>query len=398
MVAVSRVLYVLVGSLDGKRDLDDLAHHVSTRTGRLVAPEDIAYLVDHKLRPLGIVDGEARAPSMSPLALRRGVVPDRAVLTACRLFRWLFTPVVVAGALGALFAVEAWLILTPPTMTDVGKVLGDGGLLLLVAWLTVAGGAFHELGHATACHVGGARPGRIGIGIYLVWPVFFSDLNDSYRLGRAGRLRADLGGVYFNGVFIVGLAGAYAITASPVLPLVIVLHNALVVRQFIPFLRLDGYYIVTDLTGVPNLFAHVRPTLRRLAGHARRPVRDTLRPHVRAVVTVWVVATTALTVALLVLLVIALPGLVEKGAGFAASQWALVLALLNDRNLEGLLGAVRLAALAIVVAGLSRPLLGLVRLAVRSIAPDRPGAGSPRTPREGRGSGRRYTARASARR
>jgi putative peptide zinc metalloprotease protein len=43
----------------------------------------------------------------------------------------------------------------------------------------------------------------IGVGIYLVWPSFFTNVTDSYRLSRAGRLRTDLGGVYFNAVFIV---------------------------------------------------------------------------------------------------------------------------------------------------------------------------------------------------
>ena len=44
----------------------------------------------------------------------------------------------------------------------------------------------------------GARPGRIGIGIYLVWPVFYTDVTDSWHLSETGRLRSDLGGVYFN--------------------------------------------------------------------------------------------------------------------------------------------------------------------------------------------------------
>ena len=58
---------------------------------------------------------------------------------------------------------------------------------------------FHEIGHASACRYGGAKPGVLGAGIYVVWPVFYCDVTDAYRLGKAGRLRTDLGGVYFNG-------------------------------------------------------------------------------------------------------------------------------------------------------------------------------------------------------
>ena len=40
-------------------------------------------------------------------------------------------------------------------------------------------------------------------------------------------------------------------------------------QQFLPFLRLDGYYVVSDLIGVPNLFAYMRPVLMRMAIRAK---------------------------------------------------------------------------------------------------------------------------------
>ena len=48
------------------------------------------------------------------------------------------------------------------------------------------------------------RPGVMGAGLYLVWPAFYTDVTDSYRLGRGGRLRTDLGGLYFNAIVAVG--------------------------------------------------------------------------------------------------------------------------------------------------------------------------------------------------
>ena len=44
--------------------------------------------------------------------------------------------------------------------------------LLLVFALAVASAGFHELGHASACRYGGATPGGMGMGMYLVWPAF----------------------------------------------------------------------------------------------------------------------------------------------------------------------------------------------------------------------------------
>ena len=51
--------------------------------------------------------------------------------------------------------------------------------------------------------------------VYVVYPAFFTDVTSSYRLGRAGRLRTDLGGVYFNALTIGALTALLAVTRLP---------------------------------------------------------------------------------------------------------------------------------------------------------------------------------------
>ena len=107
--------------------------------------------------------------------------------------------------LGGLVAVNVWLFGAQRTaLTRAARQLPfHPNLFLLVTVLVIFSGFFHELGHATATRYGGGSPGVMGVGIYLAWPAFYTDLTDSYRLNRAGRLRSDLGGVYFNAVLIV---------------------------------------------------------------------------------------------------------------------------------------------------------------------------------------------------
>jgi putative peptide zinc metalloprotease protein len=129
----------------------------------------------------------------------------------------------------------------------------------------------------------------IGVGIYLVWPAFFTNVTDSYRLSRAGRLRTDLGGLYFNAVFMLALAGLYAATSAEVLLLVIAVTHLEMLEQLLPFVRFDGYYILSDLAGVPDLFARVIPILKSVLPAGRRDPRVTgLRRRARIVVTGWV--------------------------------------------------------------------------------------------------------------
>src|SRR5205823_1988721 len=116
-----------------------------------------------------------------------------------------------------------------------------------------------------------------------------ADVTDAYRLGKAGRLRTDLGGVYFNTIFILATAGAYALTGFEPLLLMIPLQHLEIIHQFLPFIRLDGYYIVSDLTGVPDMFARIKPTLRSLVPWLPTDESVTeLRPWVRVAVTVYV--------------------------------------------------------------------------------------------------------------
>ena len=96
----------------------------------------------------------------------------------------------------------------------------------------------------------------------MIWPAFFTNVTDSYRLSRAGRLRTDLGGLYFNAVFMLALAGIYAATSSEVLLLAIAFTHLEMLEQLMPFVRFDGYFILSDLVGVPDLFARIAPVLR----------------------------------------------------------------------------------------------------------------------------------------
>ena len=132
---------------------------------------------------------------------------------------------------------------------------------------------FHEFGHAAAARRGGATPGAMGAGLYLVWPAFYTDVTDSYRLGRGGRVRTDLGGLYFNAIVAVGIAGVWWLTGYDALLLVVATQILQMLRQLTPLVRFDGYHVLADVTGVPDLFHRIRPDAARPAAVALAPPR-----------------------------------------------------------------------------------------------------------------------------
>jgi putative peptide zinc metalloprotease protein len=305
VIQLPRLLYLLAASLDGQRDLAQVAGVLSAQFGRLVQARQVSYLIDNRLRPVGIVvadpqavDAEGPAPrkvKSDPLLafkFRVGVVPARAVWRIAGVFQPMFWPPVILAALAAFVALDVMIIVRGGPGRIVPSVLAlvyQPALTLLVLVMVLASAAFHECGHVSACRYGGAQPGVMGFGLYLVWPALYSTVTDSYRLSRAGRLRTDLGGVYFNAVFIAGMSVAYLTTGSPWLLAAIVLLHVETATQFLPMIRLDGYYILGDLIGVPDLFSWMTPVLvSMIPGRTAHPRVRELKPWVRRTIILWV--------------------------------------------------------------------------------------------------------------
>ena len=89
---------------------------------------------------------------------------------------------------------------------------------------------------------------------------------------------------------MLALAGIYSVTSAEVLLLVIAVTHLEMLEQLLPFVRFDGYFILSDIVGVPDLFARITPILRSAVSRGRPDPRITgLRRHARIVVTGWVV-------------------------------------------------------------------------------------------------------------
>ncbi|MBV9792592.1 MAG: hypothetical protein JO016_01525 [Actinobacteria bacterium] len=325
VIQLSRLLYlvsVAVAEAAAKGNsavgAELIAAGVSEQFGRDVTAANIRYLVSTKLVPLGVVvaggtdqtpapDQPAGSPPRVNLLLGlkvRGVLlRPRAANAVGRALAWLHVPPLVVVILAGFAAFEGWLFFVHGAISPLLGVLDDPVLFLAVGALTLASLLFHEFGHASACRYGGARPGLIGFGLYLVWPSLFTDVTDAYRLSRAGRLRTDLGGVYFNAIFILLLGGCYAVTGQPVFLAAAFLDNFQILQQLFPLVRMDGYFILGDVAGIPDLLGLLGPIMASvLPGRAARRAgarARALRRGPRVLVTAWVlVAIPLLLVAL----------------------------------------------------------------------------------------------------
>jgi putative peptide zinc metalloprotease protein len=369
-IQLTPLLYALVELVDGRRDTGQIAAELSRRIERTVSDGNVRYLVAEKLRPAGLVkDARGRDPEVRKanplLALRfRLKLADEHLtnrLTAP--FAVLFKPWVAGPVVAGFVAVVGWTFFVRGLGGGTRELLYSPALTIGAFVLTILSASFHEFGHAAACRYSGGRPGAMGCGVYLVWPAFYTDVTDAYRLDRAGRLRTDLGGLYFNAIFAVATFGVWAVTGVEALLVMIPLQVLQMLPQLLPFVRMDGYHILSDLVGVPDLFARIKPTLLGLVPGARGGEKArVLKPWVRAVVALWVLTVVPLLAFSLVMVVISAPRVLATTWDSVGLQWrSLQEALAGGRWTVAAVGVLGVVALALPVMGAGYSLLRLGR-------------------------------------
>jgi putative peptide zinc metalloprotease protein len=271
---------LVLAAMDGRRTVHDLWRLAQRRLGddaptqdeliQLLGQLHSSDLLATNVPPdaLELLDrGEKTARSrqrrswMNPMAVRiplwdPGALLDRFV----PLWRRLWGP---AGALLWLAVVLPALALLPQAWPELTHNLSDRALqpdnLLLLAIVFPAIKALHEIGHATATRAGGGEVHEMGVMLLVLIPVPYVDASSATVLrSRWARALVAAAGMLVE-VFIAALAFYVWRVAEPGLVRAVCFNVMLVagVSTLIfngnPLLRYDAYYILADLTELPNL-------------------------------------------------------------------------------------------------------------------------------------------------
>jgi putative peptide zinc metalloprotease protein len=145
----------------------------------------------------------------------------------------------------------------------------------------VASKAIHELGHALVAKRMGCAVPAMGIAVMFGAPLLYTDLSDSWRLSRRRqRLLVASGGILAEtGLAALATWGWLVLPEGPSRGACFFLMTAAWVATLLlnlnPFMRFDGYFMLSDVMGVPNLqprsFALARWAVRRLLLGSNEP-------------------------------------------------------------------------------------------------------------------------------
>jgi putative peptide zinc metalloprotease protein len=288
---VSADEFELLRLMDGRRSIEDVRRIFEERQQRACAAGRLADLIE-RVRRFGLLETSGPGPGDPSARTQRSrrliagdllhlrfalVDPDAFLTRWIRRTRFFFSSRFVVPASVCIVAAVALLLS--------GWGAYGGQLERLYRWQSVGLiwisvstiVVIHELAHGLTCKHFGGQVREMGLGLVYFQPCLYTDVSDSYLFPeRRSRLWVMLAGSFIQ-AFVLSLA-VFAWWLAPgsglvrdVCFVVVVVSGLGLLLNFNPLLKLDGYYVLVDLLGIPNLraksFAHLR---NRLLGRSSR--------------------------------------------------------------------------------------------------------------------------------
>jgi hypothetical protein len=197
----------------------------------------------------------AHADLVARMVYRRGV-------------RWMFHP--VATVAQALLAVAGVLAVAHAVINaHTVELRVHPAQVPVVIALSVVSIVVHELCHALVVVHGGGRVDAAGVRIYLGTPTFFVESIDAQLLSRRQRIVQAAAGPWSEWL-VTSVAAIWLWSSEPtliapaLLARFVLLNSANVLSNLLPFVKLDGSWILADAIGEPDLSQQAQGAIRRM--------------------------------------------------------------------------------------------------------------------------------------
>ena len=272
--------------LDGVTPLEEVRRRTEQKFGGALAPDTLRWFVQ-RLDQGGLLerDDPARVPKAAPRGRIRGSLlylrfalfdPDRVFARLERRLRFLWTPHFVAVA--TLVILIAFAVVAG-NWTEIRQGLPRIFRLQeipLIFAVTMGIVAAHESAHGLTCKHFGGEVHETGFLLIYFQPAFYCNVSDAWLFPeRSKRLWVGFAGPYFE-LFLWALATILWRASDPesrlyeVAFIVMTISGVKTLFNFNPFIKLDGYYLLSDYFGLPNLrrrsYRYLGERIKRLLG------------------------------------------------------------------------------------------------------------------------------------
>lgn len=271
---------VLTALTEKPETLEDLAATYEAQTGQSISTEVLADVLANRI-PDSLFDHTPEPKNERPFIFSFNLIPESLIRPVSEKLKVLYArPLVLFVSL--LFLVAEILVFTR-SLQAIHHPFGASDLILFyVAIIAVT--LFHELGHAAACRRYECPHGDIGFALYFIFPAFYTDVTKVWRLPRLKRAVVDLGGVYFQAIIFVVLTFYVMVTHDLFTLRLLWAMNFMMFFTLNPIFKMDGYWLLSDLSGLSNLHQQMRDACVNLGKKLlRRPVTQPAAPQAQGV-------------------------------------------------------------------------------------------------------------------
>jgi putative peptide zinc metalloprotease protein len=219
------------------------------------------------------------------------VRPERWLARTLPWIGWLYSraflvATAAAAVVGLMLAARQWDVFTH-TLSDTLTPAGLGGWALALVFAKT----LHELGHAWTATRYGLRVSQMGIAFVVMWPMLYTDTGEAWKLAdRSRRFRVAAAGIAAEFMIAAWATLAWSLTSDGDLrsALFFLAATSWVLTLAInasPFMRFDGYFLLSDALDLPNLHARAgalaRAWMRRTLFGWDEPDPETFPPRLR---------------------------------------------------------------------------------------------------------------------
>lgn len=244
---VNRNIVDLISVLKRVDHFQEAVSILKKEYGRIYSEEEIELLVIKFIKPILEIDEK----TSNPFLFKKEFISGSSIKWISNLLSILFDRKIIYLLLMISCCLEIYFFSNFFSQINVHQF--DLYTFIVLLSLFLISSFIHELGHASACRYYELEHGGIGFGLYLNFPVFYTDVSSIWKLSRKKRLLVNFAGVYFQLILLIPILLIYFFTFNSSLKYFIYIINFNFLLTLNPFLKFDGYWIVSDLLGVPNL-------------------------------------------------------------------------------------------------------------------------------------------------
>jgi putative peptide zinc metalloprotease protein len=278
--------YFLLSRMDGQRTLGELAAAYQERFGRPLVPASWAglfKLLDSRQMLDGKVDWAKLDELKADTARKRResqrwyfhrfrlVNPDPKLDWLLARARFIFRPVTIALALLTIVGVEAFVLLHARSIT--GEVWATRWVwsvwpICMGLWLVSA--VLHETAHGLTCKYFGGRVTDMGVMWRYLWFYPYCKLDHTVLFhNRRHRIYVFAAGTFVNLLFLTPFALMWwLLPAHSLLHIIsarlLIIFNISSFINLIPFVQLDGYFILAAALGMSDLRREAHAFLKKV--------------------------------------------------------------------------------------------------------------------------------------